>query len=59
MEHLILESRERIGGRIHQIVFDGVKVELGASYVHASSKDALRIIMQEMGWWAHKNKVSE
>jgi phytoene dehydrogenase-like protein len=30
----MLESRNRIGGRIVSSEFDGIKVELGASYVH-------------------------
>lgn len=31
---MILESRDRIGGRIASFEFDGVSVEIGASFVH-------------------------
>ena len=41
--HLIIESRDRIGGRITSEEFDGVKVELGASFVHSPKKEDNRI----------------
>lgn len=34
VSHLILESRDRVGGRIASFEFDGVDVEIGASFVH-------------------------
>lgn len=33
--HLMLESRDRVGGRIFSSQFDGVTIEEGASFVHS------------------------
>ena len=32
--HIILEARDRVGGRIYADEFEGVKVEMGASFIH-------------------------
>jgi polyamine oxidase len=37
--HLLIEARDRIGGRIHSTDFDGVRVELGASFVHSPKSE--------------------
>ena len=33
--HVILEGRGRVGGRVAEGYFEGVKVDLGASFVHS------------------------
>ena len=33
--YLVLEARERIGGRVHGTKIDGIDVDLGASWVHS------------------------
>ncbi len=48
--HLILEGRDRIGGRIYSENFDGVEVELGANSIHSSSNNALNMLMKDIGW---------
>jgi len=34
LEVLVLEARDRLGGRVHQVVGDGMKVEAGAAWLH-------------------------
>ena len=34
VEHAIIEARNRTGGRITSIVFDGATVQLGAELIH-------------------------
>lgn len=34
IDHLLVDSRDRIGGRVFSSTFDGVIVEEGASFVH-------------------------
>ena len=34
VEHIIIEARNRTGGRITSTEFDGVTVQLGANYLH-------------------------
>lgn len=33
--HLILEGRDRIGGRIHSETFEGLELDMGANYIHS------------------------
>jgi monoamine oxidase len=49
--HLILEARNRIGGRIVSDTLEGVQVDLGASFVHNPLvQNAIDSLIQEMGW---------
>lgn len=49
IEHIILEARDRIGGRILAKELDGVPVHLGASFVHSPHKNnKIAKIMEEM-----------
>ncbi len=41
VEHIIIEGRDRIGGRITPQLFDGVKIELGAAFIHHTNKGNL------------------
>jgi monoamine oxidase len=34
VEHIVLEGRDRIGGRAHTVNLDGVPVDLGCSWIH-------------------------
>jgi monoamine oxidase len=34
LEVVVLEARDRLGGRVHSVDVDGVDVELGAQWVH-------------------------
>jgi monoamine oxidase len=33
--YVMLESRDRIGGRMHTVDLDGACIHLGANYIHA------------------------
>jgi protoporphyrinogen oxidase len=59
VEHIILEARDRIGGRITNVPFEGTHVELGAEYVHAKSKKALKVIMEDLDWDAERTNEEE
>lgn len=37
--HVILESRDRVGGRIYPNHFAGVEVDVGATFVHCPKKN--------------------
>lgn len=39
LQVLVLEARDRIGGRVHTVALDGVPVELGATWVHGHSDE--------------------
>lgn len=48
INHIILEGRDRIGGRMTETILDGVPIHLGASYVHlAKMKNAVISFMKE------------
>lgn len=47
---LIIESRNRIGGRMHTITLDGSTIHLGACYIHDPSPDhAILKAMKKLG----------
>lgn len=46
--HIILESRDRYGGRIYPNMFAGVEVDIGATFVHCPHKNnVIAKFMQE------------
>jgi monoamine oxidase len=51
ISHIILESRDRIGGRIVDGEIDGMRVDLGASFVHNPGPDnPLHLLITSMNW---------
>jgi len=34
VKHLIIEARDRIGGRIAKGIFSGITIDLGANFIH-------------------------
>ena len=38
VDHVVLEGRDRIGGRAHTVDLDGVPVDLGCSWIHESDR---------------------
>ena len=51
ISHIIIESRDRNGGRIADGEIDGVRVDLGASFVHSPSPDnPLHQLITQMKW---------
>lgn len=52
--HIILESRDRIGGRIHSKHFDGITIDTGASFVHQPHhNNQIKKIMDKLAWKSH------
>lgn len=49
VEAMIIEARERIGGRAHTSPLDGVDVDLGASWVHGTASNPLVPFLSEAG----------
>jgi monoamine oxidase len=62
-EHLILEGRRRIGGRIEAGDLSGTKVDLGATFVHnPSQKNMIYELIQNISWPtvpAHMSYIEE
>jgi phytoene dehydrogenase-like protein len=49
--HIILESRDRIGGRIYTKKFDGVTIDIGASFVHSPlHNNLIKKIIDDFHW---------
>lgn len=49
--HLILESTDHIGGRVSPMLFEGLKVDEGASFIHDSlNKNPLGKLVTELSW---------
>jgi monoamine oxidase len=46
---LILEARNRLGGRIHSVVMGGVNVDLGASWLEGKKRNPIRNLAEEAG----------
>lgn len=51
VDHIVLESRDRIGGRITEKKFDGTTIALGASYLHNPNEaNMVRRLLEEWQW---------
>lgn len=51
IDHIILESRERIGGRIAEQYFQGKAVHTGASFTHCPDENnRVAQLVREWGW---------
>jgi phytoene dehydrogenase-like protein len=49
--HLILEARDRIGGRIVSSELDGTQVDLGATFIHNPGNDNMvDQVIKQMNW---------
>ena len=46
---VVLEARDRIGGRLHTVDFDGWPVELGGSWIHMPIGNPLRRLADQAG----------
>lgn len=46
---LILEGRDRLGGRIHTAPFSGVNVDLGASWIHCGKRNPITDLARQAG----------
>lgn len=57
IEHVLLESRERIGGRILTADLEGVGLDMGAMVVHHPHEDnSIQQLMDSIGWRAYNKR---
>lgn len=50
-DHIILESRDRIGGRIYSKKLDGATIDIGASFVHNPlHNNLIKKVMDDFHW---------
>ena len=49
IEYVVLEARDRIGGRLHTIDLAGVPVDLGGSWIHHPVGNPLRRLAEQAG----------
>ncbi len=53
IQHLMLEARNRTGGRIKKEVFDGITVDYGAAFIHKPNKtNPIVDLLKELNWTA-------
>ncbi|HEY7160787.1 MAG TPA: FAD-dependent oxidoreductase, partial [Acidobacteriota bacterium] len=41
---IVLEARNRVGGRIHTLHDEGVPIELGAEFIHGRAPEVLAVL---------------
>lgn len=46
---VVLEARDRVGGRLHTVDLGGVPVDLGGSWIHQPEGNPLRALADELG----------
>src|SRR5262245_10505901 len=49
VEHVLLEARDRIGGRAHTVDLDGVPVDLGCSWIHDPIGNPMTTFAEQVG----------
>ena len=49
IDHVLLEGRDRIGGRAHTVDLDGVPIDLGCSWIHDPIGNPLTIFADQAG----------
>ena len=56
---LLLEGRERIGGRVHHVMYKGSKFELGAAWSHDSQTEhSVWKLLQRFGMSVQRDAVN-
>lgn len=51
---LVLEARERVGGRVHTIAPAGFALDRGAEWLHSADRNPLSPIAQKLGFSVHR-----
>ena len=51
---LVLEARDRVGGRVHTISPAGFPLDRGAEWLHSADRNPLSPIAQELGFSVHR-----
>jgi monoamine oxidase len=70
LDVLLLEARERLGGRVHTLHEAAVAmpIELGAEFVHGEAEEVFRLVpgtpvlidrLPDIHWWSERGKLRE
>src|SRR5258708_34173995 len=51
---LVLEARDRVGGRVHTIEPAGFPLDRGAEWLHSADRNPLAPIARELGFSIHR-----
>src|SRR5438128_5625016 len=51
---LVLEARDRVGGRVHTIEPAGFPLDRGAEWLHSADRNPLSPIAQQLGFSIHR-----
>src|SRR5271166_4253000 len=51
---LVLEARDRVGGRVHTIAPSGFALDRGAEWLHSADRNPLSPIAQSLGFSVHR-----
>src|SRR5215472_12185908 len=51
---LVLEARDRVGGRVHTIAPAGFPLDRGAEWLHSGDRNPLAPIAQRLGFSVHR-----
>src|SRR3974377_687665 len=51
---LVLEARDRVGGRVHTIAPTGFPLDRGAEWLHSADRNPLSPIAQDLGFTVHQ-----
>src|SRR5260370_35220446 len=51
---LVLEARDRVGGRVHTIEPAGFPLDRGAEWLHSADRNPLSPIARELGFPTHR-----
>ena len=51
---LVLEARDRVGGRVHTIAPKGFALDRGAEWLHSADRNPLSPIAQRLGFSIHR-----
>src|SRR6516162_10523581 len=51
---LVLEARDRVGGRVHTIAPSGFALDRGAEWLHSADRNPLSPIARELGFRVHR-----
>src|ERR1700719_2545030 len=51
---LVLEARDRVGGRVHTIEPSGFPLDRGAEWLHSADRNPLSPIARELGFRVHQ-----
>ena len=53
---LVLEARDRVGGRVHTIAPKGFPLDRGAEWLHSADRNPLSPIARHLGFSIHRRR---